>query len=472
MLGMQWECPHVMNYMRNYHIKKQNFMFVQFLFVFMLFLTSVCSGQNNARIKPVTIKLSQGASYTKDFLLPPNSKIANEGFIFHKRSLQYKDVPRFRYQYIFLNGISARYDSSIQALRTTNIIKKNLFSASAEHYKKIYNLTTTGHFGNFVTYYLSSEKDKILFEIDYSELLSKAENFNAYVEDLYKGISNLERDYSWPISISQNIIQKFRELTPVPQDHILDFNMAFIDKNYSYLLLNPGIWLLVDNAEKVRQQLPFRKSDGNLEIDNYNYWSFNLNGQSLIKFYRDENGGIMESPFTAFSQSITMPTNSLKEKIVLQSSTADIQFSEDLKNLKFVSLFQNRFKRNNQQSDFGDGKENTDNSFRELNSFLVFSNCIDDNFIQDIKAGNPLKDTTRRGSVFGMRNLITPVIPIFVNEVIIMLPFNSDIFIGKQLGQIPPVSNLKVYRIYNGSYKRLRFTNDNLLLLPDDKICF
>jgi len=185
----------------------------------------------------------------------------------------------------------------------------------------------------------------------------------------------------------------------------------------------------------------------------------------------------MQYPVLKFSTNSTFPTNTLKGNYgtptyqgTLQASTADIQLSQDLNKQKYLYLFQNNFKRNNSNTT----SNADDNDFSQNNSLLLFNSLIDNSFINSVDQTMPVPQNIKGTmySSFGMRNLINPVIPVIINNTNTLINLNSTLGIIKDQGIIPSIKNIKVYRIYKNSYKKIKSLTNSLILLPTDKIEF
>ena len=465
-------------------------MLLKSLLISLFLMTHLCYGQCNFRIKPVSVTIhdavNHDTTFTEAFLLPPKAKIANEGFIFHKQFLEYKISPRFKYQYVLIKGINSNYFTSIQALKKATLIQKNLFSSSVKSVKKKYQLNSNGTIGAFVTYYISSNCDNVLFQINYEKLLNDFKNFYQYKKELFEGVSDLEETYSktphpWAQSITQDIVQKIYELTPIPEKSALDQYLVFIDDFKSSVILNPKVWIAVDNVEKVNSKIFNSGEDNGVRTEYNKFWNYNLNGQTIIKFYRDNDGNLSQSPFLRFSiqDPHILPTNILNSDNNpdpkknepyagnLLASSADIQLSANIKGSKFIYLFQDDFKANNQKS--GSKDLSADNSFTSENSVLLFYDKIDSKFIDaiDTKNPDPYSISGCKYGVFGMRNLITPIVPVYVNNLLQTVVLNSTVNIAKQQGLIPDLHKLIISRIYNGYYKKILVTKKNILLIEN-----
>lgn len=438
----------------------------------LFFFCEVCNSQCNYRVKQVSVY-----KRTIEFLLPPKAKIAKEGFIFHKKKLVFDSNSRFRYQYIIIQGVKSNYSISTDAVNRA-IYKRSKKKISSKELAK-YNIsqqTPINVQNNWEpSYYISSDSNNIIFEVDYDVLLRNGD-FASYAINTYKSISSFEQSYSWAKSITQNLVEKIFELLPSPSYATL-YRYMFItnsEEEYSFLLLNPKIWLAVDNVEKSRSKLPYLDDSLKPIPNNNNFWNFNLNSQTDIHFYRDKNGNLMQSPFLPFPSSINLPYNNLDKNlsIILQSSTADIQMSRSLNKYSFIGVFQKLpFKQNNQTTD-AIGHLDLDNDFTLQNSQLLFFNDINKvylNLNKDVPATN---DGSVTSSTFGLRNFISPMISILANDTRVAIQFNSTFNLLKSETIIPDVKKIKLYRIYKKSYRRVGEVSDDLPILPSDKFVF
>jgi hypothetical protein len=449
------------------------------LFLFVITSRKFCYCQCNYRIKEVSVN-----GKNIDFLLPPKAKIAKEGFIFHKKKLVFETTSRFRYQYIIIKGITKEYTSSIEAVAKASY--KRLKSKISTKELAKYNINTGPLAINSslgTAYYVSPKNDNLILEIDYDLLLNNLSQFKIYYLDLFTKLSELNENNTWAGangSIVRNIMQAFFELTPIPQDQSLGRYMAILNDNIAFLLLDPKIWLQVDNAQKEKPKLSYVDNHNNIIKGDDDFWSYNLKGVTVIKFFYNNDGSLMQYPLLKFSTNTTFPANTLNIDAgakaqpyegTLQASTADIQLTQNLNKQKYMYLFQHNFKRNN--SNATPIKNFDANNFSEDNSQLLFNSLIDNSFINSIDvAYNPQSDNRTKYSVFGMRNLINAVVPIRLNNETSTVNLNSTLSINKNQGLIPPIEKIKVYRIYKGSYKPIKSFKDDLLILPDDKIEF
>jgi len=181
----------------------------------------------------------------------------------------------------------------------------------------------------------------------------------------------------------------------------------------------------------------------------------------------------MQSPFLSHSGRILKAANTLNSTTSLLASSADIQLSSSTSGKAFVALFGKSFKPNNSSTPAL--KVNAKSDFKLQNSQLLFFNAITEDLVKRVKTldtpqtFNQLNQPQIMTSVFGMRNLITPVIPVKINGALQILLFRSTVGINQSLGEIPELKNLKMYRIYKGKARKMKFFNVNTMVLPTDE---
>lgn len=444
------------------------------LLLLLFFTNSSVFSQRHFRVRKVAIT---GAE-TTEFILPPKAKLAGEGFIFRKKgSVTFKENSRFRYHYIIINGLDKEYKISKEAVDAASY--KRISKDGRSRQLKNFNINTTaiklGDKG-FVNYYISTDEKNIVFEIDYGALLKDLKNFKSYYMDLFVQLSALNEKHRWSGihgNITPEIAKKFFELLPVPQSGSLGRYMADIDDRKTFILLDPKIWLLVDNTIKTKPKMPYWDKEGKLDKNNDDFWTFNLTGQTLIRFYHGDNGAILQHPALKFSETVTLPFNAIDHKVAkfsgaLLASTADIQLTRTLRTQHLMYLYQDYFSRNNST---GTNTED-DHDFSKNNSQLLFNKKISKEFLESIDSKNPPADINTKFSIFGLRSLINPVVPIIINKFTTTINFNSSLSIIKEQGIIPDVKKLDISRVYKNSYRKIMYVSKNLLLLGDDRIDF
>lgn len=394
-----------------------------------------------------------------EFILPPKAKIACEGLFSSKKQLHYREnKSKYRYQYVgFRNLNKSNYYEALNAVRKAEYFTSKeketiLLKESWCVIRGKGNLTEDSS----AVIYTSSDKNCLVIEIDLDKILNKSviENYQKMAIGIIKSLQGNEKPAGrWPLSISQDIVEKVFELIPVPQEASLSRYLTQIDSTKSFVLLNPNIKLKVDAVEKVK--------DGS-------NWYFNLLGTSIITINRGNEGKIIQNPFHKF-QVKGMPSNQVNAKIVLQSSTEDIQLSESLRDCPFIFLWQNNFKHNNKTSSAG-GCVNSETDLINCNSQLWH---FDD--LSSFYPTNGTKDldynSVKYISSYGYRNLITPVIDITINGNIIQCPLGLNL--NQLRNQMAVPLSFKIYRFWDGKYVKIKANNlNNLILLPNDKIIF
>jgi len=456
-----------------------------FLISFCIHFSQFSYGQYNYRIKKIKVENDSGKIiYTSEFLLPPHSKIVREGFIFPNKSLVFKPNSKFQYQYVLIKDLKSQYDSSRESI--AKAIYKRYGSELPKKIRELYKIPEGFQelsLGSFVKYFVSEDNMNIIFQIDYDALLADKKNFKKYYLELFKELSTLEDKNKWGGfngSIVQNIVEKIFELTPCPQSESLGRYMAIYGNEVppiAFAILNPKIWLSVDNVDRVRPKFPDNEKKGNITT-NLDFWSFNLNGKTIIKFYRDTSGLLIQNAFLTHSINNIQPANKLNidsshNNGTLQASSIDIQFNNVLKKQKYIYYyFPSIFKENNADATPVSPTQKERNNFIEQNGLLLFNDHITASFISSINTLNPdpLSNTANKFSVFGLRNSITIVIPVSINNVVTPIDLGSTLDIIKQFGNFADIKKTYVHRIYKNSYRKIKFLKDDLLLLPSDEI--
>jgi len=357
------------------------------------------------------------------------------------------------YQKIFTDNS----DYELQKLKRKYDAKKTEFTAQLSEANAEANAEATKKINKTI-----SELTK-KYEYDISEPGIIEARFFELAKELIMEFNKRERtgtakEFGWPTSISQNIIEKIFELIPIPSQSSLSRYIAQIDDEKSFVLLNPKIKLKVDAVEKVK--------DG----DN---WYFNLVGTTIVTINRNNQGDIIQNPFHKF-QVKGMPDNTAVYKpdgepdIIHQASSEDIQLSETLRDKPYLFLYQNDFKANIGTPGNKVCAGTYDDRF-DCNSMLVhYSNLT--RFFNDKKNDLSLIHAEYISS-FGFRNLITPIIDITVNGNLIQCPLGLSF--NELRNQISIPLSFNIYRFWNGRYVKIKNINiDNLILLPNDKITF
>lgn len=381
-----------------------------------------------------------------DFIIPPKSNFS----LTKSNSVKNK----FKYQFI-----------TIDKLNDVNYYEviKNLNEAKSYYCKKDKHSSTDTKINSVYIKY-DNANSKVTIQIDWSSIIDNhsKDEIKVCIFELAKDLliefasHENKEGFNWPISISQSIVEKVFELIPIPQEASLSRYIAQVDKEKSFVLLSPKIKLKVDATDTL--------------TDKNDDWQYRLINSNIIKLLKDSRGNTIQTPFIQFqSKSVGhMPTNNITNKGILQASSADIQLSSTLNQCPFIFLVQNKFKKNSKISNTDctlcGGKEwNMD----ECNSVLYHYKTIHKDFHDDGLDKNKIDYS----SAFGYRNLITPLINIYLNN-------NSlDIVLGTTLSQLKLQQNLpknlKILRLYKGIYKIVNLKSGcDIILLSSDVLKF
>lgn len=439
-----------------------------FLIIFLFFGITVQSfGQGHYKTK-----FSKGKG---EFLIPPDT------YWGYKEDGKKKCV-HDRYYYIEFFGLTKDYLNTIEELYFTdywsdnidyfkekkqpkhkNILLNKKIKQQGAILEEIKSIKSEVSNKSFQCSPMDDKNSVYFIQIDYNALMNGdrqqiISNFFQFAKELLVEISGKEGAYSWPTSISQNLVEKIFELIPIPSEASLSRYISQIDSAKSFVLLNPKIKLKVDAVEKVK--------DGS-------NWYFNLLGTTTVTINRDNEGRIIQNPFHKF-QVKGMPDNTAVHNtdgnpdIIHQASTEDIQLSETLRDKPYIFLYQNGFKANSVTS-LNKVCDNTSNDRFDCNSMLVHYSDLS-KFFNDRKNDLSLANAKYISS-FGFRNLITPTFDILVNGCLIQCPLGLSL--NQLRNQMAMPLSFKIYRFWNGRYIKIKNINaDNLILLPNDKIVF
>ncbi|GAA4850847.1 hypothetical protein GCM10023331_39410 [Algivirga pacifica] len=264
----------------------------------------------------------------------------------------------------------------------------------------------------------------------------------------------------WPKGLAQDIVEHVMGSIPTPSSELLTRYVCKINNEGSTVLLNPRMTLKIDNVE-------IREEENELH-------HFSLIGTTTIPLYRNEYGYYEPIPFLKIQYSNTrISNNTISSNDVLQSSTGDIQLTKGTWSAPYIFLHQKNFKQNVVSADASSpklecmGLKNLSNPF-----------CCTSNMFHYVSAKQEFWDgkmETLIGenycSSFGARNLVVPLITVYVNDTERQIPLNTSF---KQLINTKTNrSKVKIFRLWYGRYKRICLKNTkNLLLLPEDKITF
>jgi hypothetical protein len=355
-------------------------------------------------------------------------------------------------------------------------VKANTAPSDSE----ICEITEEDEVGGFYKIKYSRDRKAFLLQIDYSRIIDgKTEHeirksFFELAKRLLiefqkrEGNGSIEK-FGWPTSISQDVVEKIFELIPIPQEASLARYALDVNKEFSFVLLNPKIWIMVDHTERSMARFPESR------IDSRN-WQMNYYGQSVIRFYRNNKGNIRQTPFieTNNLQPLNKPLGNIKNS-VLFSSSIDMQVTSGTngKEKRFIGIHQYSKVRGNNSVSVDEDDHQFDNVNR--NTQLLFMDNLDYNFFDRLLSKENPAEQANNGIIaatYGMRNILTPVIQIYVNGQSLTVPLNSSYGTLVQMGIIPSIDGIKLYRQGYRGYKRVKGPLTELKLLPNDKITF
>jgi hypothetical protein len=232
---------------------------------------------------------------------------------------------------------------------------------------------------------------------------------------------------------------------------------------------------------KIDHLLFYSDPNGANEFDGFNYY---LSGQTILSFYRGQNGMIKQSAFLKLDENTTpnfLPNNSnvsnTNKLSHIQASSIDVQLSS-ITNKKFYGLYQNFLKRNNNKSSKGTCNDNKDDEVYGGGSIMLFSDAPDDimNYPNGNSANVVLSNFCNGKLVYsatttkpGCRSVITPTLTVNLNEIPQFVTLGTRICDWLQMQTLPSKS-MHLLRLYNGTLKEVKDFNYNTFLLSGDKI--
>lgn len=354
--------------------------------------------------------------------------------------------------------------------------------------------------------------------------------FDDFAIDLLKKISE-RKDVSWPPFICQNIVEKIFEVIPQPQESVLARYGLVRDDSNSFILLNPYFSLLVDNVAKVnwidddpnawqmnlvgQSRIPFRRdsmgkvlqipfitsqrapnnflrvsgnvgllaSSGDLQLSGQTK-DENFFAIAYSPFKRNNSlGGTVlcppeEEPDFVKCNFLIVSAATLNQLLDWKDCLGSPQLSKrvldeievEKKMLESLALKLKTAAENKDLISPAD-KKRLDKNYDDLkNSIEKNKNLVKELSLFEakiVKTENPnCKDI--KISVFGPRNLISPIFDIWVNSNL------KDAMVGSTIFNIsPPIpKDFEVKRLFNGKYVEVKSVNRTLILLPGDKIEF
>lgn len=443
--------------------------------LFWLVIILLCSSCTVSRYEMVSMG-SEG-----DFIKSPSSaiKVKNDGTLKHQ------------YCYIIFYGLTGKYQDILNRLPDCEAWSGNTdYFLSSENQKKLKNKlsspkshplfylfdTVVSTKTNYKSATLNKEKSIYFLQFDYS-ILTKGtadqvvNNFNQLSNDLLKEAANLEGNTAnnWPVSICQNILESIWEVILIPERASLRRFAYHVDEKASFVLLSSQIGMKVDFQNLYSAKASSSKPEK---------WNYNLEYQSIISFYRTEDGLLKQTPFLNIEKdkSNNLPSNSPKDETDatenLQASSADLQLSDNTNKQNFIGLYQNYMKRNVYSSSEGtnNGTINKDDDLFIGNSIILLNKKLDNLLAID---GSNIKATFGSGQLLYhnySRNLITPIIYIHLNGSLI------PVTLGTTLGMLNQYyktgKSFSFHRQFKEKYYLMKGWNSSTLLLPGDRINF
>jgi hypothetical protein len=385
-----------------------------------------------------------------DFVFPPHSNLKFDNGRLRRG---------YRYHFVRIGGLSSDYRRSV-----AGVAKAEYYHSRRENGEESGSFTKCSAPADYCAYSLFTAPDGsriVVIRIDYNALLNDFTNVGdnldrmslVLLSDLYqKGETG---ETSWAPSISQDIVEKVFDMIPLASEESLARYVSRSDPQKSYVLLNPKIILRVDTVERDEKE---------------GSWNYRLLGTVDIRINRDKNGFLTQNSF--FQDINVRPGNLLPNggKFVLQAGTGDIQFSQTLRTTPYIFLNQINLKHNSKSNDPGACDQSDDNDRILCNSQLWHFDDLTQVVVdkQELKL-NP--DAARYFSSFGFRNLINPMIEIWICGSRDQIPLRTNFL---QLSNQSPIpSSARIYRLWKKRYHRVRGDDlGSLILLPSDRITF
>ena len=424
---------------------------VSIAFVF-LFLTFAAA--DDYRVEPLCSngkgiqkgKECAGKNGSVDFIFPPDSNLKFDNG---------KLTAKYRYHFVKITNLSGDYRGSVRAIENAE------YYYSKKERGKETGVTFDSLPGDYNWVAISSGSNtEIIIRLNYASFLDAslaemAEEFQKLGSVLLLRLS--AREHATAPSISQTIVEKVFERVPVPSEASLGRFVSEQDEEKSFVLINPKIKVRVDTVEKVVAG---------------NDWNYSLRGTQIVEIGRNQKGKIVQTPFLIFDDSL--PNNEINNSAtdILQSSTADIQMSKALQSCQFLFLFQESFKKNNKKAADTGSTDCANSTATQCNS--VFHHFDQVRLQQEAASGKLALDfgMANYKSVFGERNLVTPLITIFLNGRPLDVPLYTtwDQLMDKY--PIPP--DARLYRTFEREYERVDMPEyaGEMALLPNDRISF
>ncbi len=403
------------------------------------------------------------------FILPPQAKLGKEGIFGNKQSLQFHS--RFRYHRIIVKAIDkTSYESFESALR----------KATHEHDSKaitparlLSDFETTDYHGDSLNpsarVFFSDKNDGFILELDYGQVMTAgpAVYFNDLSAQLLKLFLQKETGATaWPAGICQEIVWKIYSLLPVPVSSATAALGQIRTTAYSLLLLHPRIALRVDHT--VLEDRTVRLAEGASEPN----WKYVMTGQSIIHLDKVQNskGEVFFRQLPFLHRDIDrslLYDNTYRESFVHQSSSGDLELSARTSIAPFLFLYLRHFQGNNSGST--PPSSTIDDCCRfdkgmHCNSLLLFRGNLNELITPVDYCTTEIKDYAS----FGQHALIAPVIPVYIDGGLTYQPLGLKL--SDLVRKNVVTTNNKLEREYRNEYTLFKKKNNNVCLLPGDRI--
>jgi hypothetical protein len=428
------------------------------------------NAQKQYRLQAVNISPAKGIVYTAEFMMPPNSRLGKK----NRRTINY--IPKFKYQRVLIKGLGKGYFANIKSLDNATYEWDDK-AIPRERLDRDYEINNADKIyvkedSSVIIYYNSTNFSNVVIELDYLKLFegtategTLTEKFENIHKDVIVKLSGLENNAAssfWAKTTAAEINKKLNELLPEPHKAVMGRFGAKRTDAHSFMIVSPDIKLKVDVIDRIAGA--------------GNKFSYRLTGTVDISMLRTDSGILVQSPFLLFSAG-TMAQNYVNadEHKVLQASTADMQLSGSTKTSRYVWLYQERFKGNNNitTNPAPECPAFADSDIIVCNAFLVHDNSPA-NAYPHLYKGDIDSEREIVKSAFGPRNLIHPYITVKVNGE------NKEAILTTTLAQFAQKHSLprqfSLMRLYNGRHYPVKYKDSNPdqspLLLPGDIIIY
>lgn len=446
-------------------------------------------GQRHFRLKAVA---------DVDFLLPPKTKLGQEGLFGNKQSLQYSS--RLRYHRILISGLKGNsYNSFLNTISRAKYVHDDK-PITSTWLRENWNATGAATVVNAsAKIYFSDDNTGLVLEMDYSSIMNHPEAyFNQLAIELLTAFRIKETSSpNWPSSVCQEMIWKIFSLLPVPAASALSA-LGFIQAaaGYSLLLLHPRTSLRIDHEifddktsrgdveamDQFMQGLLQKSRESNsdvIQLDTSQLkqihetvdWKYVMTGQTIMNLFKVQNSNndvlFKQIPFLSSNMNRTLfPDNQFKSNVHL-SSSGDIELSARIGTAPFLFLYMKYFMGNNSNATIN--SSTIRNCCRDANGLPCNSLILFRQDLNELSSPTDYCNTklTDYGS-FGERALTVPVIPVFVNGSLTYQPLGLKLEDLVQSSLVNKENNLE--REARDGYRTIKKRHNIIYLLPGDRI--